>query len=199
MYINTNQEAICFTISLPIVNVIIKELFYCHNDQILAGVNEVDDKDKEDHHMNMEPICKKAKKKITLKRNAMKLFKLVEDNEMDTVDIPNNTCFFLVINYIGCGMSFRHIIVMICHTKDRLKVLNLGDINNHNVGQYIRTLVATNLNKIIDLLLHPLVWAFLVAQDGNMHRSNSFFNMCNHIYINNILSNLHLVAIPMFE
>jgi hypothetical protein len=31
---------------------------------------------------------------------------LNEDNEMYTVDNPNNTCFFLAIDYVGCGMSF---------------------------------------------------------------------------------------------
>ncbi|CAM6010655.1 unnamed protein product [Sphagnum balticum] len=106
MCINTNQDAICFTISLPIVDVIIKELFYHDDDQILAGIDEVDDGHEEDHHMNLERIRKKADKKIALKRNTMKLFKLDEDNEMYMVDIPNNTCFFLAINYVGCGMSF---------------------------------------------------------------------------------------------
>jgi hypothetical protein len=37
----------------------------------------------------------------------MKLYKLDEDNEMYTVNIPNITCFFLVIHYVGCGMLFR--------------------------------------------------------------------------------------------
>ncbi|CAM6030899.1 unnamed protein product [Sphagnum balticum] len=105
MYINTNQDVICFTISLPIVDIIIKELFYRNNDQIFAGIDEVDDEDEEDHHMNLEWICKKAEKKIALKRNVMKLFKLNEDNEMYIVDIPNSTRF-LAINYVGCGMSF---------------------------------------------------------------------------------------------
>ncbi len=70
-----------------IVNVIIKELFHPDDNQILAGVDEVDDEDKKDHHMNMEWIRKKAKKKIALKHNAMKLFKLDEDNEMYTIDM----------------------------------------------------------------------------------------------------------------
>jgi hypothetical protein len=72
---------------LLIVNVIIKELFHPDDNQILAGVDEVDDEDKKDHHMNMEWIRKKAKKKIALKHNAMKLFKLDEDNEMYTIDM----------------------------------------------------------------------------------------------------------------
>lgn len=42
MYIDTNQDAIHFTISLLIVDVIIKELFYNDDNQILASVDEVD-------------------------------------------------------------------------------------------------------------------------------------------------------------
>jgi hypothetical protein len=93
MYINTNQGTICFTISLLIVDIIIKEMFYHDDDQILASIDEVNDEvnkeDEEDHHMNMERIRKKAKKNIALKHNAMKLFKLNENNEMYMVNILN--------------------------------------------------------------------------------------------------------------
>ncbi len=118
---------------------------------------------------------------------------------MYTVDILNNMCFFLAIDYVGCGMSFRQTAVAIRHAKDRLKMQKLGGINDHNVGQYVRALVATNLNKIADLLLHPSVRAFSIVGDGSMHRNNLFFEMRICICVNNILSNLHLVAIPMFE
>ncbi|CAM6007190.1 unnamed protein product [Sphagnum balticum] len=192
MYIDTNHDAIRFTISLQIVNVIIKELFYCDDDQILVDVDEVDDEDEEDHHMNMERIHKKAEKKIVLKRNAMKLFKLNQDNEMCMVNITNNTCFFLAIDYVECSILFQQITAMIHHAKDRLEVRKLGSINDHNVSQYIRALVATNLNKIADFLLHPSVYALSVAKDGNMHCSSSFFDMRIRICIGNILSNLHL-------
>jgi hypothetical protein len=70
---------------------------------MLADVNEVHD---EDHDMNMERIYKKPEKKITLKHNAMKLFKLNVDNEMYKVDILNNTLFFSAIDYVECAMSF---------------------------------------------------------------------------------------------
>jgi hypothetical protein len=199
MYINTNQDAIRFTISLPIVDVIIRELLYHDDNQILANVDEVDNEDEQDHHMNMERIHKKAEKKIALKHNAMKFFKLDDDNEMYTVDVLNNTRFFLAINYIRCNMLFRHTIVVIHHTKDCFKVQKLGDINDHNVSHYICVLLATNLNKIMDLLLHPSVLAFLIVKDGSTHRSSSFFNVCICICVDNVLSNLHLVAIPMFE
>jgi hypothetical protein len=65
-------------------------LFYCDDNKILVGVDNVNDKDKEDHHMNMEWIRKKVEKKIVLKCNVIKIFKLDENNGMYMVDIPNN-------------------------------------------------------------------------------------------------------------
>ncbi|CAM6066189.1 unnamed protein product [Sphagnum tenellum] len=120
---------------------------------------------------------------------------LNEDNEMYTVDIPNNMCFFLAIDYVGCGMSFQQTTVVICHAKGHLKVPKLGNINYHNVGQYICILATTNLNKIANMLLHSSIWAFSIVEDGNMHRSSSFFKM--RICVNGVLSNLHLVAITV--
>jgi hypothetical protein len=64
---------------------------------------------------------------------------------------------------------------VIRHAKDHLKMPKLGGINYHNVGQYIRALVTTNLNKITNMLLHSSIWAFLVVEDGNTHRNSSFF------------------------
>ncbi len=90
-----------------IIDVIIKELFYHDDDQIFVGIDEVNEEDEEDHHMNMEWIHKKAEKKIVLKHNVMKLFKLNEDNEMYMVNVLNNKCFFLAIDYIRCNMSFQ--------------------------------------------------------------------------------------------
>ncbi len=51
MYIDTSQNVIHFTISLSIIDVIIKELFYYN------------DKDEEDHHMNMEWIRKRRRRR----------------------------------------------------------------------------------------------------------------------------------------
>jgi len=81
---------------LLIVDIIIKELFYRDNNQIFTNINEVNDENEEDHHMNMERIRKKVKKKFALKCNMMKLFKLDHNNEMYMVNIPNNTRFFMV-------------------------------------------------------------------------------------------------------
>ncbi len=64
MYIDISQDVIHFTIALPIINVIIKELFYCDDDQILFDINEVDDEDEEDHHMNMEWIRRRRRRSL---------------------------------------------------------------------------------------------------------------------------------------
>jgi len=98
MYINTSHNIIRFTILLPIVDIIIKELFYYNDNQILINIDEVNKEDEEAQHMNMERICKKVEKNIAFKCNAMKLFKFNEDNKMYTVDILNNACFFLAID-----------------------------------------------------------------------------------------------------
>jgi hypothetical protein len=79
------------------------------------------------------------------------------DNEMYKVDILNNTLFFSAIDYVECAMSFWQTNAAIFHAKDCLKMQKLGGINDHNVGQYVLVLVATNLNKIADLLLHPSI------------------------------------------
>ncbi len=138
-----------------IIDIIIKELFYRNDDQIFADIDEVDEEEDDHHHMNMEWIRKKAEKKIVLKCNTIKLFKLYEDNKMYMIDIPNNMCFFLMINYVKYDMTFRQTTAAIRHAKDCLKVQKLGKMNDHNVDQY--ALVTTNLNKIAELLLHSLV------------------------------------------
>jgi len=51
----------------------------------------------------------------------------------------------------------------------------------------------------MDLLLHLSVWVFWVIKDGSTHYNSSFFDMRICINISDILFDLHLVAIPMFE
>jgi hypothetical protein len=67
-------------------------LFCCQLSTSSSWSYEVDNKDDENHHMNMEWIRKKAEKKIALKCNMLKLFKFNEDN---IVDVSNNMRFFL--------------------------------------------------------------------------------------------------------
>jgi len=111
---------------LPIIDVIIKEPFYHDDNQIINNVDEVDDEDEEDHHMNMERIHKKAKKKITLKCNMMKLFKLNEENKMYTVEVLN------IINQLRW---VRHVVLI-----DRCRDLShQGPPSSIEVGRHQRS------------------------------------------------------------
>jgi hypothetical protein len=201
-HMDTTKDAIKFTISLPIVDVIVKDLFYRDEDQIVDGIDDqdedIDDAEEEDHAKNLERVRKQAEKKIANKRNAVKLFKINEDETAYDVSIPNTTRFMLAMRHVGSGMSFRQTAAAIGHAKDLLKAAKLSGINDHIVGQYVRVLVAANLQKIGDLLLHPDVWAFSFAGDGSTHCGSSFFDMRVRVCVNGSLFNLHLVAIPMF-
>ncbi|CAM6036431.1 unnamed protein product [Sphagnum compactum] len=75
----------------------------------------------------------------------------------------------------------------------------LARINDLIVGQYVRVMVATVPQNIFDIIDDESVWAISLASDSNTHCRQSFFNL--HLRACNCgdLTNLHLVAVPMFE
>jgi hypothetical protein len=75
----------------------------------------------------------------------------------------------------------------------------LTGINDLIVKQYIRVLVASSLQQIVDMLEDDSMWALLLAGDNNTHRGQSFFNLSLHICYRGSLLNLHMVVIPMFD
>jgi hypothetical protein len=107
--------------------------------------------------------------------------------------------FELAIDHVSIGMSFRQVAGDIQHAKDRTKISNLTGINDLIVGQYVRVLVATNLQMIANMLADDMVWAFSLAGDGSTHRGQSFFDLRTRICLRGQLLNLHLVSIPMFD
>jgi hypothetical protein len=135
MYMDTTKDAIHVTVSLPIVDIIIQELFYRHEDQIRAGIededDDVEDVDKEDHAKDLERQRKREEKKIATKRNAMKIFKLNNSETMYDVVIPNKTRFMLAIHHVGIGMSFRQTAAAIRHAKEVLKAPKLAVKRSH--------------------------------------------------------------------
>jgi hypothetical protein len=203
MYMDTTKNAIHVTVSLPIVDIIIQELLYRREDQIRAGIededDDVEDVDEEDHAKDLERQRKRAEQKIATKLNAMKIFKLNNSETMYDVVIPNTTRFMLAIHHVGIGMSFRQTAAAIRHAKEVLKAPKLAGINDHIVRQYVRVRVASSLQKIADLLVHPDIWAFSFAGDDSTHCGNSFFDMRIRVCVRRVLFNLHLVAIPMFN
>ena len=62
------------------------------------------------------------------------------------------------------------------------------------VGQFVRSIVAFNLQRISVLMGDHSVWAFSFAGDGSTYHDQSFFDMRVRF-----LANIHLVAILMFH
>jgi len=80
-----------------------------------------------------------------------------------------------------------------------MKTVKLDGLNDRIVGQYTHVLVTIALQQIADILDDESVWAMSLTGDGNMHHSQSFFDLHGRIYYHGELVNLHLVAMPMFE
>jgi hypothetical protein len=200
-YLDISKDAYTVSVSASIVDIIIKDMFYRHDDQVLAGIDDLDEgnEDNEDQALIMERMRQAAAKKIATKRNATKLFVLNDEETKYDVSISNTTRFDMAIRGVGIGLSFRQTAAMMQITKDVCHLPKLTGINDHLVGKYVRVLVAANLQLISDLLLHPSIWAFSLAGDGSTHRGDSFFDMRIRVCAKGKLTNLHLVAIPMFE
>ncbi len=66
-------------------------------------------------------------------------------------------------------MSFRQMASAIQHAKERTKMAKLASITNLMVGHYIRLLVGSTLQQIVDYLDDESVWAMSLAGNGNIH------------------------------
>jgi hypothetical protein len=80
-----------------------------------------------------------------------------------------------------------------------MKMSELSGINDLIFGQYVRVLVANNLQMIADMLGDDIVGAFSLAGDVSTHHGQSFFDLRMRICLKGRLLNLHLMAIPMFD
>ena len=67
------------------------------------------------------------------------------------------------------------------------------------MGQYVRVLVGSGEQKILDMLGDQSVWAFSLAFDSTTHYGQSFFDirllLC---YFGSLLS-LHIVVLPLYD
>ncbi len=75
----------------------------------------------------------------------------------------------------------------------------LAGINDLIIGQYVRVVVVVVLQNISSIIHDEFVWAMLLAGDNSTHHWQSFFDLCMCACYYDDLTNLHLVAIPMFE
>ncbi len=107
--------------------------------------------------------------------------------------------FKLAIQHMSCGLSFRQVATTIEQTKNTCKIAKLGGFNDTIVGQYVRILVGHTLQVISNMLANDDVWAFAISFDGSQHRGRTFFDVRIRVGVNNVLHNLHLIAMPHFD
>jgi hypothetical protein len=134
-----------------------------------------------------------------LRRSALQLFKLNENKDGYTVSIKRVMRSKLAIQHMSCGLSFRQVATTIKQTKNTCKIAKLGGLNDTIVGQYVRILVGHTLQVISNILASDDVWAFAISFDGSQHRGRTFFNVRIRVGVNDVLHNLHLIAMPHFD
>ncbi len=98
----------------------------------------------------------------------------MDDKVVYTMTIKNVLRFELAMDYIGIGMSFRHMAKAIQKAKDRTKTTKLTGINDAIVGQYTHVLITVTLQDITTILNDESVWAMSWTGDESTHRGYRF-------------------------
>jgi len=187
-YIDMEGDKINLVISTEIVDVIIGEMLFRPEDKL----DVADDDD-------LVGVDDRNQKIEKLRRGALQLFKLNENNDRYTVNIKRVVRFKLAIQHVSCGLSFRQVATTIEQTKNTCKIAKLGGLNDTIVGQYVRILVAQALQVISNIMASDDVWAFALSFDGSQHRGTTFFDVRIRVGVNSVLYNLHLIAMPHFD
>ncbi len=199
-HLDVSADTLVFTVQPAIIETIVGDLFFRDDEMLEENAEDEDDEDNDEEAAGAAAtIAKKAANKAKQRTNAMKLFVKDEETDLYVVTIKNVTRYELALDHVGSGMSFRQTAGAIEHAKRRTFSAKLAGINDLIVGQFVRALVASNLQRISDLLSHRSAWAFSFAGDGSTHRGQSFFDMRVRFCHQGFLANLHLVAIPMFD
>ncbi|PTQ32361.1 hypothetical protein MARPO_0099s0002, partial [Marchantia polymorpha] len=123
------------------------------------------------------------------KANAMKLFKRDEGSESRSVVIKNQLRFWLAIDHTSSGLSFRQ-------TAANPK---LSGISDHIVSQFVRILVAVDLQFLSKILSRSDVWAFLIACDGSSHFGISYIDIRIRLSVEGVIYNFHLVLDVLYS
>jgi hypothetical protein len=187
-YIDMEGDEINLVVSIEIVDVIIGEMLFRLEDELDAA----DDDD-------LAGVGDRNQKIKKLRHGALQLFKLNENNDGYTVNIKRVMRFKLAIQHVSCGLSFRQVATTIEQTKTTCKIAKLSGLNDTIVGQYVRILVAHTLQVISNIMASDDVWAFALSFDGSQHRGTTFFDVRIRVGVNDVLYNLHLIAMPHFN
>jgi hypothetical protein len=93
-------DSIKFVVLVDIVDMIIGDIFFCNDKNLL------NDNDNDDDTTAIKVIARKTAKKSKEKVNAMKLFVKRSDKSTYKVTIKNVTCFELAMDHVSINMSF---------------------------------------------------------------------------------------------
>lgn len=134
-HMDIDEDVIKFTIDAPIVKTIIEDMMFCTEDELAA--EEVD----HDQDAAELDAAKTVAKALNMKKNAMKLFNLVHDeNEAGAnqyvVKIKNTLRFQLCVDFVATGISFRQTAAALDRVKVRAKVAKLTGVHDYMVGNY---------------------------------------------------------------
>lgn len=126
----------------------------------------------------------------------MKLFKRDEGSESRSVVIKNQLRFWLAIDHTSSGLSFRQTAAVIEQHRRRTKNPKLSGISDHMVLQFVRVIVAVDLQFLSKILSRSDVWAFSIACDGSSHFGISYLDIRIRLSVEGVLYNFHLVLVP---
>ncbi len=130
-YIDMEGDKINLVVSTEIIDVIISKMLFRPEDELDAAADD-----------DLAGVGDRNQKIEKLRRGALQLFKLNENNDGYTVNIKRIVRFKLAIQHVSCGLSFRQVATTIEQTKNTCKIAKLGDLNDTIVGQYVRILFA---------------------------------------------------------
>ena len=138
------------------------------------------------------------------KEYALRLFKkdpnpIPGGGERYAVQMKNKVRFRLALRDVAAGMSFRQAAQASENVKEETGNNNLGGLSHGIVGDFVRIMLAVNLQVISDILDSRKNWAFSFAGDGSTCQGVSLFVIRVRLMVGPQLKNLHLILLPFYE
>jgi hypothetical protein len=134
---------------------------------------------------------------------ALSLFEPTENEEKSPISysatIKNVLQFQLVSKYLSHGLSFSQVSDVLMATMELTGMGKIGSVSHGRVSDFARVIVAVNLSLIYDILESKEVLGFSLALDGSTHQGVSYSAMRIRVHYKDLLLNLHLAAVPMFD
>ena len=125
------------------------------------------------------------------------------DGELQTdrygIKIVNPVQFNLTVEYLAVGVTFRQVGRIIRATREQPGLASIGSINKATVRQYTCFVCALILQKILDMLITPSVWAFSISLDMSTHQGVLYLDIRIYLCWQGDFLKLHLVSIPVFD